>query len=100
MSPRCGLTSIDVPPALPETVGQTSGRLDAVVRRGMGKAPEDRYPSAGDLAGRPSRRLRTNQWPCPSARSPPGAAAPGQAQTAATPRLPSRLARFRAATGP
>ena len=90
----------DVPPALPETVGQTSGRLDAVVRRGMGKAPEDRYPSAGDLGRAALAAFEDEPVAVPERTVAAGAAAPGQAQTAATPRLPVTTRPLRAATGP
>ncbi len=50
----------DPPPRPSETTGVPAA-FDAVIARALAKAPEDRYPSAGDL-GRAARAAAAGEW--------------------------------------
>jgi Protein kinase domain len=50
----------DPPPRPSETAGVPAA-FDAVIARALAKAPEDRYPSAGDL-GRAARAAAAGEW--------------------------------------
>jgi DNA-binding beta-propeller fold protein YncE len=66
----------DPPPALGGRAGGASVRLDDVLQRGMAKAPDDRYPSAGDLARAASAALNQVPVAVPERTVAAGAAAP------------------------
>jgi hypothetical protein len=85
----------DPPPAPSLWVPEVSMALDDVVIRAMSKAPEDRYPSAGDLGRAAQAALRGEKTTAPERTVATGAAATRTAETIAieSPRLkrPRRL---------
>jgi hypothetical protein len=90
----------DPPPAPSLYVPEISMALDDVVIRAMSKAPEDRYPSAGDLGRAAQAALRGERTTAPERTVATGAAAtrtaetisPPLEETAATGRLTVRTA--------
>jgi hypothetical protein len=71
----------DPPPAPSLYVPEVSMALDDVVIRAMSKAPEDRYPSAGDLGRAAQAALRGEQTTAPERTVATGAAATQTAET-------------------
>jgi YVTN family beta-propeller protein len=84
------------PPRLSERAPNLPPRLDAVITRALAKRPEDRYPSAGDLARAARAALEGNPISQPERLVAAGEAAPleGSTVSATIPALPSR--RYRA----
>lgn len=96
---------LSAPPPRPSDHGpDLPAELDAAVARAMAKAPEDRYPSAGDLGraasaaahGRtptePERRVARGAAAPDAAPSEPGLAGDAATRTAPDPELPTRTA--------
>jgi hypothetical protein len=73
----------DPPPAPSLYVPEVSMALDDVVIRAMSKAPEDRYPSAGDLGRAAQAALRGERTTAPERTVATGAAATRTAETIA-----------------
>ncbi len=73
----------DPPPAPSLWVPEVSMALDDVVIRAMSKAPEDRYPSAGDLGRAAQAALRGEKTTAPERTVATGAAATRTAETIA-----------------
>jgi hypothetical protein len=73
----------DPPPAPSLYVPEISMALDDVVIRAMSKAPEDRYPSAGDLGRAAQAALRGERTTAPERAVATGAAATRTAETIA-----------------
>jgi serine/threonine protein kinase len=71
----------DPPPAPSLYVPETSMALDDVVIRAMSKAPDDRYPSAGDLGRAAQAALRGERPATPERTVATGAAATRTAET-------------------
>jgi serine/threonine protein kinase len=71
----------DPPPAPSLYVPEISMALDDVVIRAMSKAPEDRYPSAGDLGRAAQAALRGERTTAPERTVATGAAATRTAET-------------------
>ncbi|HEY0390167.1 MAG TPA: serine/threonine-protein kinase [Solirubrobacterales bacterium] len=71
----------DPPPAPSLYVPGVSMALDDVVIRAMSKAPDDRYPSAGDLGRAARAALRGERTPAPERTVATGAAATRTAET-------------------
>jgi streptogramin lyase len=84
------------PPRLSERAPNLPPELDAVIQRALAKRPEDRYPSAGDLARAASAALEGNPISQPERLVAAGEAAPleGSTVSATIPALPPR--RYRA----
>jgi YVTN family beta-propeller protein len=75
----------DDPPSLTAHAEGAPPALETVVRRALAKDPDDRFPSAGDL-GRAALAAVGRQTPArPERRVATGAAAPAEAETAASP---------------
>jgi DNA-binding beta-propeller fold protein YncE len=74
----------DPPPSVVEAVPGTPAGLDAVITRALAKAPDERFPSAGDL-GRAARAALSGAVPSvPERNLATGLAAPQPAESAAT----------------
>jgi serine/threonine protein kinase/DNA-binding beta-propeller fold protein YncE len=74
----------DPPPSVLELVPDAPAGLDAVIKRALAKAPDERFPSAGDL-GRAARAALTGAAPSqPERNLATGLAAPQAPEPAAT----------------
>src|SRR4051812_5915328 len=83
--PATMLAHLHDPPPRPSQVGGVPRELDHVIARALAKAPEDRYPSAGDL-GRAAVAAAEGRAPSTEERSVArGAAAPRPATHATAP---------------
>jgi streptogramin lyase len=87
------------PPRLSERAPNLPPELDPVIQRALAKRPEDRYPSAGDLARAASAALQGNPISQPERLVAAGEAAPleGSTVSATIPVLPPH--RYRAGSG-
>jgi Protein kinase domain len=85
------------PPRLSERAPNLPPELDAVIERALAKRPEDRYPSAGDLARAASAALEGETISQPERLVAAGEAAPleGSTVSATIPALPPRRYRAR-----
>jgi DNA-binding beta-propeller fold protein YncE len=85
------------PPRLSERAPNLPPELDAVVARALAKRPDDRYPSAGDLARAARAALQGNPISQPERLVAAGEAAPleGSTVSATIPVLPPRRYRAR-----